>query len=306
MSDWQLKTPVAFIIFNRPDTTERVFAEITKAKPPKLLVVADGPRIDKPGEAEKCTAARAIIDKVDWPCEVLTNFSETNLGCKNRVATGLDWVFEQVPEAIILEDDCLPDASFFRFCEELLIKYRNDDRVGIISGDNFQFGKKCGDASYYFSIYPHIWGWASWRRVWQYYDKKIADWEELDQDQWLKEKISNKWERPHWKEAFEGVCAEKIDTWDHQLTFTLWFKGKLTIIPNINLISNIGFGVEATHTKKINRYANIQASTILFPLDHPNMISICEVADKNVSKKMFRPRLIKQVLKQIKKVLKRS
>src|SRR5512139_3287315 len=176
MSDWQLKTPVAFIIFNRPDTAERVFAEIAKARPPKLLVVADGPRANRSGEAEKCAATRAIIDRVDWDCEVLTNFSDTNLGCKNRVSSGIDWVFEQVPEAIILEDDCLPHPTFFRFCEELLERYRDDERIGMISGDNFQLGQKRTDASYYFSRYNHIWGWASWRRAWRHYDREASAW----------------------------------------------------------------------------------------------------------------------------------
>lgn len=303
MSDWQLSTPVAFIIFNRPDTTKRVFAEIAKAKPPKLLIVADGPRLNKLGEVEKCKTTRAVIDAVNWPCEVLTNFSQINLGCKNRVSSGLDWVFEHVPEAIILEDDCLPDPSFFRFCEELLCKYRDDDQVGMISGDNFQAGKKYGTESYYFSKYPHIWGWASWRRAWQFYDKRVIEWSKLDQDKWLKERVSNKWERIHWKEAFEGVYSEHIDTWDHQWTFTLWFKDKVSIIPCVNLISNIGFGEDATHTKKINQYANMKTSTLIFPLVHPNKVTALEFADDVVSKQMFQPTITKLVLKQIKKTL---
>src|SRR6185369_14461868 len=172
MADWALTTPVAFIIFNRPDTTEKVFAEIARARPPKLLVIADGPRAGRAGEADRCAATRAIIDRVDWDCKVLTNYSDVNLGCKNRVASGIDWVFEQVPEAIILEDDCLPDPTFFRFCEELLIRYREDERISQICGANFQFGRKRSNDSYYFSRYNHIWGWASWRRAWQHYDRK--------------------------------------------------------------------------------------------------------------------------------------
>lgn len=161
MPEFQLTTPVAFIIFNRPDTTEKVFAEIAKAKPPKLLVIGDGPRVSRQGEAEKVAAARSIIQCVDWDCEVQTNFSDVNLGCKRRVSSGIDWVFEQVEEAIILEDDCLPDPTFFRFCEELLARYRHDQRIGMISGDNFQFGSRRNDDSYYFSKYVHIWGWAT-------------------------------------------------------------------------------------------------------------------------------------------------
>ena len=156
MTSFTLTTPVAFIIFNRPDTTAKVFNEIAKARPPKLLVVADGPRVNRVGEADRVTATRAIIEKVDWPCEVLCNFSDINLGCKARVASGLDWVFAQVPEAIVLEDDCLPDPSFFRFCQELLDHYRQDKRVGMISGDNFQFVRSYHSDSYYFAKYIHI------------------------------------------------------------------------------------------------------------------------------------------------------
>ena len=173
MLNFQLSTPVAFIIFNRPDTTARVFAEIAKARPPKLLVVGDGPRANRDGEADRVAEARAIIKNVDWPCEVLTNFSTPNLGCKKRVSSGIDWIFEQVEEAIILEDDCLPDPSFFQFCEEMLARYRHDDRIAMISGDNFLFGQVPVPESYYFSRYCHIWGWASWRRAWKDYDVNI-------------------------------------------------------------------------------------------------------------------------------------
>lgn len=156
MIDWRLTTPVAFLVFNRPDTTIRVFEEIRRARPPKLLVVADGARADRPGEAEKCAQVRAIVEQVDWECGVLKNYADDNMGCKRRISSGLDWVFANVEEAIILEDDCLPHPSFFRFCEELLRRYRDDERVMMISGDNFQFGKKRTDYSYYFSKYPHI------------------------------------------------------------------------------------------------------------------------------------------------------
>lgn len=176
MTNWQLQTPVVFFIFDRPDTTARVFAEIARGKPPKLLLVADGPRPDHPGEAEKCAAARAVVEQVDWPCEALTDYAETNLGCRRRVSSGLDWVFATVEEAIILEDNCLPHPTFFRFCEELLERYRDDERVMRISGGNHKFGRKIGTDSYYFTRYAHVWGWASWRRAWRYYDVNMKSW----------------------------------------------------------------------------------------------------------------------------------
>ena len=186
MSDRQLKTPVAFIIFKRPEETQRVFAEIRKVKPPKLLVVADGPRPDKPGEDRQCAAARAIIEQVDWECEVLQNYADRNLGCRLRVSSGLDWVFDTVEEAIIIEDDCLPHPTFFRFAEELLERYRDDSRIMSISGQNVQFGRKRTDYSYYFSRYNHCWSWASWRRAWQYYDVEMKIWPKIRDSSFLK------------------------------------------------------------------------------------------------------------------------
>ncbi len=270
MSDFKLTTPVAFIIFNRPDTTERVFAEIAKAKPSKLLVVADGPRPHKEGEAEKVKATRAIIQRVDWPCEVLTNYSEKNLGCKVRVSSGIDWVFEHVEEAIILEDDCLPDQTFFRFCQEMLWRYRNDQRVGMISGDNFQFGKKRNNDSYYFSKYVHIWGWATWRDRWKTsYDVEMKKWPLIRDGNWLVDMLGSKEEVSGWNTVFELTHVGKIDTWDYQWMFAIWLGGYINIIPNINLISNIGFGADATHTIHVNNLANLETCTMDFPLVHP-------------------------------------
>lgn len=303
MSDWKLNTPVAFIIFNRPDTTARVFAEIAKARPAKLLVVADGARKNRVGEAEKCAATRAIINQVDWPCEVLTNYSDVNLGCKNRVSSGLDWVFEQVPEAIILEDDCLPDPSFFRFCEEVLEKYRDDERIAMISGDNFQFGNKRGDASYYFSRYNHIWGWASWRRAWKHYDVNMKLWPSFRDDRYLDCLFADKSVKAHWSDTFDAVYAGKIDTWDYQWAFASWANNMLSIMPNVNLISNIGFGIDATHTQDSSIYADMPVQPLSFPLYHPNLILPHIQADNFTSTGMFSNSLSKRLITKIKAIL---
>lgn len=303
MSNTQLKTPVAFIIFNRPDTTERVFAEIAKARPPKLLVVADGPRINRPGEAERCIQTRAIIERVNWECEVLTNFSDINLGCKNRVSSGIDWVFEQVPEAIILEDDCLPDATFFCFCEELLERYRDDERIGMISGDNFQFGRKHGEASYYFSRYNHIWGWATWRRAWQHYDRDAKGWPEMRDGGWLNALVKKTGERKHWAKIFQDVHEGRIDTWDYQWGLTLWAQGMLSVMPNVNLISNIGFGVEATHTVAASIYADMKTEPISFPLSHPNILLPHAVADEFTAQEMFERPFSRRVINKLRSVI---
>ena len=271
MLEFKLTTPVAFVIFNRPDTTARVFAEIAKARPPKLLVVADGARLDRPGELEKVAQTRAIIQSVDWPCEVLTNFSDVNLGCKKRVSSGLDWVFETVAEAIILEDDCLPEASFFRFCQEMLERYRHDQRVGMISGDNFQFGKTYGSDSYYFSKYVHIWGWASWRDRWVgSYDVEIAAWKKVKEAGRVNDLVGNAREAKYWTKIFDRVCRGGIDTWDYQWLFVNWLSARSSVMPSVNLISNIGFSRnDATHTKGASRVAAMDVEPMKFPLCHP-------------------------------------
>jgi hypothetical protein len=279
MTDWRLETPVAFLIFNRPDTTRRVFERIRAARPPVLLVVADGPRADRAGEAERCAATRAVLEGVDWPCRLLTEFSEVNLGCRERVASGLDWVFREVEEAIVLEDDCLPEPSFFRFCAELLARYRSDTRIGMIAGTNLQAGACRGAASYYYSKYTSIWGWASWRRAWAHYDRSASVWPEF-RDSGALEAVTEPAERIYWQRAFEGVFRGRIDTWDYQWTLSCWSQGLLAVVPNENLISNLGFGPEATHTKGEGPYANLPTRALEFPLTHPRLLVADQQADE--------------------------
>lgn len=301
MAGFQLSTPVALLIFNRPDTTERVFREIAKAKPPKLLVVADGPRANRAGEYEKCQQTRAIIQKVDWDCEVITNFSEKNMGCKLRVASGIDWIFEQVEEVIILEDDCLPEPSFFQFCEEMLARYRYHERVSMVSGGNLQFGQQRGLGSYYFSRYTHIWGWASWRRAWQHYDRDIKHWPQFRDEGWIEALFPNKGEQEYWRNSFEMVYDGSLDTWDCSWTFTALLKGMLQVVPNVNLISNIGFGPEATHTHEVGIHANMPTQPIAFPLVHPNFVLQDPEGDRFISEDQIAPSFVKRQLRKINK-----
>ncbi len=278
--DSKIRTPIALLIFNRPVTTSRVFEEIRRAQPPLLLVVADGPRPDHPKDLEQCAATRAIIDRVDWSCEVRKNFSNTNLGCKKRVSSGVTWIFQEAQEAIILEDDCLPHPTFFRFCEALLEKYREDGRIGHIGGVNFQFGRKRTDHSYYFSRYNHVWGWASWRRAWEGYDPDLRRWPEIRDGRWLVDFLADKRLVAYWWGIFEKVYENRIDTWDYQWTFHCWAQNRLSIIPGVNLVSNIGFDGGATHTKGRNRYANLETAPMGFPLHHPPYVLRDALADK--------------------------
>ncbi len=286
INTWKLKTPVCLIIFNRPDTTKQVFEEIRQAKPSKLLVIADGPRADRPQDAEKCAAARAIIERVDWDCEVLTNYSDINLGCRKRVSSGLNWVFNQVEEAIILEDDCLPHPTFFRFCEELLERYRHNEQIMVISGGNFQLGHKRTDYSYYFSAYNHCWGWASWRRAWRLYDLEMKRWSEVRQSNLLWDILEAPKAVTYWSKLFQGGY-EGFDTWDYAWTFACWSHNGLTIIPNMNLVSNIGFGPEATHTQGESQFANIPTEAMTFPLRHPPGVIRDTQADDFTETMMF-------------------
>ena len=307
MDEFSLKTPVAFIIFKRPDTTEKVFEAIRQAKPPKLLVIADGARKDKPGEAGKCAATRAIIDRVDWDCEVLKNYSDINLGCGKRVSSGLDWVFDQVEEAIILEDDCLPHPTFFRFCEELLERYRYDERIASISGQNVQFNRKRTDYSYYFSRYNHIWGWATWKRAWQYYDFKMNLWSEIRRQNFLRNILQDEQAVKAWTKVFQDMYDGHRCTWDFQWQFVCWIHSRLGIISNVNLISNIGFGAESTHKSSTkSRQANIPTEAIEFPLKHPPFMIRDEQADNFTQKTLFsslNPSLVKRFLWKSQEIL---
>src|SRR5437588_5481397 len=238
---YRCKTPVVLMIFNRPKTTERVFAEIAKARPPKLLVVADGPRRNRPGENVLCEAARKVVERLDWECDVLTNYADENMGCQRRVSSGIDGAFDNVEDAVFLEDDCLPHPSFFRFCDEVLATYCSDERIMAVSGDNFQFGRKRWEYSYYFSRYIHVWGWASWRRAWKHYDVQMSRWPMIRDGGWLKDILTDQREIDFWTFVFDQTQQGKTGTWDHQWVFASWLQSGLCVLPNINLVSNIGF-----------------------------------------------------------------
>jgi FkbM family methyltransferase len=245
-SEITITTPVAFFIFSRPALTERVFARIAQAKPSNLFVIADGPRSRE--EAKICEETRRIVDRIDWDCRILKNFSDRNLGLRQRVSTGLDWVFSQVEEAIILEDDCLPALSFFPFCQACLEHYRDVEQVFLISGDNFQFGRSRTRYSYYFSRYPEIWGWATWKRAWKHFDLTMSSWPEFKADGYIKAVFENPREQQYWSEILEECHQGKINSWAYPWCYTCWSQSALTILPDVNLVSNIGFGVDSTHT----------------------------------------------------------
>jgi hypothetical protein len=291
MSDenWKLRTSVALLIFNRPDATRRVAAQIAKARPPKVLIFADGPRATHPGDEGLVEQTRAVIDEIEWPCDVLRNYSDVNLGTKYRPATGLDWVFETVEEAIFLEDDCLPDLSFFRFCDELLERYRHDPRVMMVSGDNFLPGGRTVSPSYFFSRYVAIWGWATWRRAWTYYDVDLQDWEGLRRTPFPRDLLGDEAVANLWRGYFDRIVSGETRTWDHQWQFACFRQQGLCVIPSTNLVSNVGFGPGAAHYVEFDPLlADVRARQMKFPLTHPSVVAPDRKYDEFVCRHLFR------------------
>ncbi|GAB4257078.1 MAG: hemolytic protein HlpA [Deferrisomatales bacterium] len=282
-----LGTPVVLIVFNRPELTRQVIEALARVRPAELFVVADGPRPDEPRDAQRCAAARRVATDVSWPCRVAAELAETNLGCATRVATGLDWVFEQVEQAIVLEDDCVPDPSFFRFCQELLDRYRADERVAVVSGTNVQFGRNRVAESYYFSRYNHCWGWATWRRAWRNFDFAMEGWPRVRDEGTLAELLDSPRAVRYWTHLFDRTAAGAIDSWAYRWTFACWVRRQLSILPAKNLVRNAGFGEGATHTGALNRYAFLTANSLEFPLRHPPEVVRHEAADRYTERTMF-------------------
>ena len=304
VTDITLTSPVLFLIFNRPETTQQVFSAIRKAKPPRLYVAADGPRFDYPNEDEKCEHSRKIATNVDWDCEVKTLFRDQNLGCRLAVSQAIDWFFEQESEGIILEEDCLPDQSFFWFCQELLNRYRDDTRIMHIGGTNFQFGKKRTNYSYYFSRYTHLWGWATWRRAWMYYDEKLKQWPEAKQNEILLHWADNRRFIFYWKSLFEKAASGDLDTWDPQWIFACWSQNGLSVVPSVNLVSNLGFSKDSTHTQDVKSpLAYMSTKAITFPMEHPNHIVRHWKADQHVECQQFSRPLLFRLLQKFYRII---
>lgn len=274
-----MTAPVVLLVFNRPDLTSETFAAIRAARPRVLLVVADGPRQDRTGEMELCSAARQVAEGVDWPCEVHRNYAETNMGCGRRVSTGISWAFEFVEEAIILEDDCVPSGSFFGFCHALLERYRDDERIMHVSGTNMAPAKLRGEASYRFSKYPHIWGWATWRRAWKRYDVLMDAWRDYRNSKAFAERCPHRLERQYWTYYFDRMTSgDPIDTWDYQWTFACWLVSGLAVSPSVNMVTNVGYRADGTHTVDESPWANMSASEI-GQLSHPPRVEADRRAD---------------------------
>lgn len=271
-SNAPLYAPVLLIIFNRPDTTKLVFEAIRQAKPTRLYIAADGPRPSVPEDEARCEEARKVVDDVDWECDVFLKFSEKNLNCGHGPSDAFTWFFKHETEGIILEDDCLPSQSFFWYCQELLERYRDDSRVMHIGGNNFLNGwQNDNDYSYYFSRSGHIWGWATWRRAWNMFDYNLSMYNSLKSKKYFDEYFMSPLEKFYRLRKFDKtVNTQRVDWWDYQWDFARYIQSGLAIVPQKNLVKNIGFGVMATHTQNgDSKSANMEAFDIAIPLKHP-------------------------------------
>ena len=243
-------TPVLMVVFNRPDTTKQVFERVRAVRPKALFVAADGPRPSVSGDQALCEEAlRSVTDSIDWACDLKVLRRSQNLGCKTAMSSAISWFFDNVSSGIILEDDCIPSLSFFPFCREMLAKYQDDERIGHVGGFNCQLGRKRGSGSYYFSRYFHVWGWATWERAWDGYDVEMSDYPEFLKMNLLNDLFETEVVRRFWRKNFDSVFEGRLDTWDYQWVYKNLKEGRLAIIPNANLVQNIGFRSDATHTK---------------------------------------------------------
>ncbi len=276
MLPFNTNTPILFLVFNRPNATRQVFAQIRKAKPPRLYVAADGPR--SPEEKVVCEQVRAIVSTVDWDCEVHSLFRDENLGCGLAVSQAITWFFENEPEGIVLEDDCLPAGSFFGFCSAMLEQYRDDSRIGHIAGANHQKGIVRGDGSYYFSALTNVWGWAGWRRVWKDYDINIASLPLFEKMEYLDKMSSQGPFRDYWPYYLRGHYNLGVNSWDFQYSYLNMVNNRLSVTPNVNLISNIGCGEGATHSEADHPFAGFPLGE-MDEIVHPSFVVADTMAD---------------------------
>ncbi len=300
--------PVALIIFRRPDATRRVFEAVRRAEPSQLFVIADGPREGHPDDAEQCKATRAVVEDVDWDCEVHRNYSASNLGCGRRPASGISWVFKHVDRAIILEDDCLPAASFFPFCKQVLDRYADVPQVMHVNGNTYGLDQSdWHEYSYSFGSYPQVWGWATWKRSWNEFDWTMEGWpafrdagmlDSLDGGAAYASVREKKWDRVY--------GGKDRDVWDYQWHFAVMRNNGLCVVPRKNMITNVGFGTRATHTvSEESEKASLNRHDIDLPITPPPFLVSDQRINRIYRKKMLRPSLYRRVTRKLRRVTRR-
>lgn len=299
MNVYKTESPVLMIVFNRPDKAQKVLSAIRTVAPKKLYIAADGPRPGHPTDADQCKSTREIVNQVDWDCEVKTLFQPKNLGCGLAVSTGISWFFHQEEKGIILEDDCLPNIDFFRFCDELLDKYQHDTRVMQVSGTNYHKGwKRDADYSYYFSSIGHCWGWATWRRAWNHFDLYMKKYPELKSKGYMDDYV--------FKDViayFAALPNIEQETWDVSWDFAKYSQSGLSIIPHANMVKNIGLDGDSTHEFEGTKYKLEYSKEDSFPLKHPSMIIPDTVSDHKYYQEYWGKSRIEKIKMAVKKMI---
>ncbi len=298
MNDFRLTVPVALIIFNRPDTTRRVFERIREAKPEKLYIIADAPRVGRKDDEDKVAEVRKYVEEhIDWECEIHKNYAENNMGCRDRVSSGITWVLENEERTIVIEDDVLPCMDFFRYMQETMDYYNDNPRVMMVSGTNLMKNVSM-EGQYTFTCYTSVWGWGTWKRAWDGYDRNVSDWPEVKKSKSLKKVQSGLayvFLKRHIDQVYEGK-----DTWDYQWDYHRWKRGGLGIVPSANLIENIGMDREdATHTS-YGHHEDFTVGKMNFPINFDKNVERDIVYDKAYIKENFG---IKSVTAFVKKKL---
>ncbi len=278
-------TAVLLAVFNRPDQTRRVFDAIRAARPKRLFVTADGPRPHVQGDAARCEETRRIATAVDWDCQVVTRFGATNLGVKQALSAGISWFFDQVEDGIILEDDCLPDATFFSFCAELLACYRDDEKIMQISGSNFlPAGTITPQNSYYCTAINDIWGWATWRRAWRHFDLDMPGYARFRSEGRIQSYFGDRaiadWMQSYFDEAELYRDNERIGIWSSAWSYAMCREGGYTLAPSHNLVANIGIEGDATNSGASFRLYDQYPVRSIGPLQHPPTLEVDHEADR--------------------------
>lgn len=297
--------PILLIVFNRPDKVERLLAALAEIKPPRIYVAADGPRIGHPTDAGRSTATRALFDNLSWDCEIITHFQEQNLGCKRGVSTAISWFFTQVEAGIILEDDCVPAPTFISYASNLLEIYKNNEQIMHITGTTFLTKDPELTDSYFFSKLPLIWGWATWRRAWKRYDINVLEIGSLREKLFANQAFKNRAHSQFWVDLCTHIHTKNIDTWDAQWAYTVLYNSGITITPAYNLIHNIGFDADATHTTEISSTA-LPISDQAYELNtlrHPDNMTVNKELDSKIMETAFVDTLKKKIKYTLKSYL---
>lgn len=282
--EFSLKTAVVFCVFKNLNSARQVFERIREARPPRLYIVADAARNHVAGEKENVEAVRSYIEEhIDWSCEVFKNYAEENMGCGKRISSGLNWVFEKEEQAIILEDDCVPDPTFFQYCQEMLEHYKDDDRILTICGNNPYAGCYHSQADYLFSKMPFLWGWATWKRVWRIYDFDLKSFPQNRKNPVFKQILPVK-ARWIYMAEFEAMYRHEVDAWSYPLMYMGIVDNKFHIVPRESYVVNIGFHEEATHTLSMPKWMKQEAYPVRFPVNYREEMQWDEEFDRGYFK----------------------